>query len=106
MIDRVHPLALARAAILPAACLGVVAYFGFHAISGNTGVIAWRSYKAEHAAVAAQAAKVAADKAALARKVALLDPRHVDRDLADELVRRDLGVVRSDEVIVPLPDAK
>ncbi len=106
MIDRVSPLVLARKAALPAACIGVMAYFAFHAISGNTGLFAWQGYKAQHAAIAAQAAKVAADKAALARQVALLDPRHVDRDLADELVRRDLGVVRPDEVILPLPDAK
>ena len=106
MIDRVSPVVLARKAALPAACIATVAYFGFHAIAGNTGLVAWQGYKAQHAAVARQAAQVAADKASLARQVALLDPRHVDRDLADELVRRDLGVVRPDEVIIPLPDAK
>ncbi len=106
MIDRANPLVLARKAALPAACLAVIGYFAFHAVSGNTGVIAWQGYRAQHAAVAAEAARVAAEKAALARQVALLDPHHVDRDMADELVRRDLGVVRSDEVILPLPDAK
>ncbi len=106
MIDRAAPLVLARKAALPAACLAVIGYFAFHAVAGNTGVIAWRGYRAQHAAVAAEAAKVAAEKAALARQVALLDPHHVDRDMADELVRRDLGVVRPDEVILPLPDAK
>ena len=29
-------------------------------------------------------------------------PRHADPDLADELMRKDLGLVRPDEVIVPL----
>ena len=106
MIDRVSPVVLARKAALPAACIAVMGYFAFHAISGNTGLIAWQGYKAQHAAIAAQAVQVAAEKATLARQVALLDPRHVDRDLADELVRRDLGVVRPDEVIIPLPDAK
>ncbi len=106
MIDRVSSVALARAALLPAACIGVMAYFAFHAVSGNTGFVAWQGYKAERVAVEREAARVAADKAALARQVELLDPHHVDRDLADELVRRDLGVVRSDEVILPLPDAK
>jgi cell division protein FtsB len=106
MIDRVSPLVLARKAALPAICIAVIGYFGFLAVSGGTGLIAWQRYKTQHAAVAAQAAQVAAEKAALARQVALLDPHHVDRDLADELVRRDLGVVRPDEVILPLPDAK
>ncbi len=106
MTNRASPSALARAAVLPTACIVVTAYFTFHAIAGNTGLIAWQGYKAERVAVERQAARVAVQKAALARQVDLLDPRHVDRDLADELVRRDLGVVRSDEVILPLPDAK
>ena len=106
MTARVHPLTLARAAMLPTACVVIIIYFAVHAITGNTGIIAWRGYAAQHAAVAAEAARVAADKAALARQVALLDPRHVDYDLADELVRRDLGTIRADEVILPLPDAK
>jgi len=32
----------------------------------------------------------------------LLDPRSADPDLADEMVRGQLGLVRPDEVIVPL----
>jgi cell division protein FtsB len=32
----------------------------------------------------------------------LLDPRKADPDMAEELVRKDLGLVRPDEVIVPL----
>ena len=106
MIDRARLIDLARAALLPAACLGVTAYFGLHAISGNTGLIAWQGYKSERTVVERQALQLATDKAALARQVDLLDPRHVDRDLADELVRRDLGVVRADEVIIALPDTK
>ena len=104
MIDRISPIALARAALLPAGCITIMAYFAFHAVSGNTGLLAWQGYKAERAAIEADAARVAATKAALRRQVTLLDPRHVDRDYADELVRRDLGVIRRDEVVISLPD--
>ena len=31
-----------------------------------------------------------------------LDPDKADPDMADELVRKDLGLVRPDEVIIPL----
>ncbi len=106
VFDRAHPLSLARAALLPTACVVTIVYFAVHAVTGNAGLIAWQSYKAQHVAVTGEAARVAAEKIALARQVALLDPRHVDHDLADELVRRDLGTIRSDEVILPLPDAK
>lgn len=106
MIDRANPLHLARAAALPAACITVMAYFIFHAVSGNAGLLAWQGYRAERASVETDAARVAASKAALQHQVALLDPRHVDRDYADERVRRDLGVVGPNEVIIPMPDVK
>lgn len=105
MASRVAPLELARRAILPAACLLVMSYFAFHAISGNTGLLAWQGYKSERLAAERQAAEVHNDKLALIHEVKLLDPAHVDPDYADELVRRNLGVVRPDEIIVPLPDA-
>jgi cell division protein FtsB len=92
VIDRANPLQLARAAMLPAACVGVMTYFAFHALSGNAGLLAWQNYKVEHAATDKQAAQVAATKTSLQRQVTLLDPRHVDKDYADERVRRDLGV--------------
>ncbi len=91
-----------RAAALPAVCILLIGYFVSHAISGPTGVIAWKEYKAERAALQKQAVMSAEAKAALDRKVKLLDPRRVDPDLADELVRKNLNVVKPDEVVVPL----
>ena len=38
----------------------------------------------------------------LRNRVALLDPRHANPDMVDELVRRELNVAHPDEVIVPL----
>ena len=43
-----------------------------------------------------------AQKAAIDNRVKLLDPRKVDPDMADELVRRQLGVTHPDEVVVPM----
>ncbi len=47
-------------------------------------------------------AALEAERNQLRHKSALLDPRKADPDLADEMVRKDLGMVRSDEVVVPL----
>ena len=106
MTDRLSPILLLRRAAMPAACIGVVGYFGFHAVAGPTGVMAWREYRAERTQAEAEAAELARAKAALERQVALLDPRHVDPDYADELVRKNLGVVRPDEVVVDVPETK
>ena len=93
---------LARAA-LPAVCLTVGGYFAFHATNGPTGYLAWREYKAQRSKLELAVRDAHEQQAALQQRLVLLDPRHVDPDLADELVRRNLDLVKPDEVIVPLP---
>ena len=102
MENRASLTAYLRRAILPAICILLIGYFVSHAITGPTGVIAWKDYKAQRAALEKQALQSAEAKTALDRQVKLLDPRKVDPDLADELVRKNLNVVKPDEVIVPL----
>ena len=41
---------------------------------------------------------------ALAHRARLLDPKGVDPDLSDEMVRSELGYVRPDEVIIPIKE--
>jgi cell division protein FtsB len=103
MTERVGAFDLLRGAMVPALCILVTGYFAYHALAGRTGVFALGGYKAQQVEMAAKADAVAARKAALERRVALLDPKRVDPDLADELVRGNLGVVRPDEVVVKLP---
>lgn len=90
-------------AALPAACVLVGGYFAFYAVDGPTGYSAWRDYRQQHARLDAAVQASEEQKVALQRQLALLDPRHVNPDLADELVRRNLDLVRPDEVVVPLP---
>ena len=73
-------------------------------VAGPWGVLAW--YESEAALDARQAEKtlLAEEVAALENRVALLDPRNADPDLAGELVRRNLGVLHEDEVVITLED--
>lgn len=89
-------------AAVPAIAFGVIGFFGAYALFGSNGVLAWGEY--EHALHHQQHTLVTAqqDKARLANRVALLNPAHDNPDLVDELVRKQLGVVRKDEVILPL----
>ena len=93
-------------AALPAVCVAVASYFSFHALSGPTGYVAWREYKVQRSKLQQGVQTSEERQAALQRRLVLLDPRHVDPDLADELVRRNLDLVKPDEVIVPLPQAQ
>ena len=80
----------------------VIAFFGGYAVIGSNGVLAWGDYSRKLDQRQAELARLDAEKAVLANRVALLDPRKANPDMADELIRRELGLAHPDEVILQL----
>ena len=97
-----NPLILIRRAAWPAAGMLVIAYFLGAAIAGENGVLAWGDYRRAKAEQGARLAQLETERARLAHRSQLLDPENADPDLAEELVRRDLGLVRPDEIVIPM----
>ena len=95
-------LGLIRRAAMPALALIVVGTFAGHAIAGPNGILAWGGYHLALQERKAELAQLERERAQLRHRSALLDPKKADPDIADELVRKDLGLVRPDEVIIPL----
>ena len=95
-------LGLIRRAFWPALALIIVGTFAGHAVAGPNGILAWGGYHRDLETRKAELARLEAEKATLRHRSGLLDPRKADPDLADEMVRDKLGLVRPDEVIVPL----
>ena len=93
---------LIRRAAFPALALIVVGTFAGHAIAGPNGILAWGGYHRALAQRQAELAQLQQQRAELKHRAQLLDPTKADPDMADELVRKQLGLVRPDEVIVPL----
>jgi cell division protein FtsB len=93
---------LIRRAAFPALALIVVGTFAGHAVAGPNGILAWGGYHRALKERQAELAQLEQEKARLEHRSDLLDPRKADPDMADELVRKDLGLIRPDEVIVPL----
>jgi cell division protein FtsB len=91
-----------RRAALPALALIVVGTFAGHAVAGPNGILAWGGYHRALKERQAELVLLEQERAQLRHHSNLLDPRKADPDMADELVRKDLGLVRPDEVIVPL----
>lgn len=104
MAGKRNPWALIRRAALPALGLLIIANFLGYALVGDNGVLAWGDYRRIKAERATELAQLEAEKARLAHRSRLLDPRRADPDLAEELVRRELGLVRPDEVIIELDE--
>jgi cell division protein FtsB len=95
-------LGLIRRSAVPALALIIVGTFAGHAIAGPNGILAWGGYHRALQQRQAELAQLEQERAELKHRSQLLDPRHADPDLADELARSKLGLVRPDEVIVPL----
>ena len=95
-------LGLVRRVFWPALALIVVGNFAGYAVAGPNGLLAWGGYHRDLQARKIELARLEAEKAQLRHRSALLNPRSADPDLAEEMVRDKLGLVRPDEVIVPL----
>ena len=94
--------ALIRRVAMPALAVIVVGTFAGHAIAGPNGILAWGSYHRALQQRQTELGQLQQERAQLRHRSQLLDPRKADPDMADELVRKDLGLVRPDEVIIPL----
>jgi len=95
---------LIRRAALPAFALLTIAYFLGYAIVGANGILSWGDYRRLKSDRLVQLAQLDQEKARLAHRADLLDPKGVDPDLSDEMVRAELGYVRPDEVIIPVKE--
>jgi cell division protein FtsB len=95
-------IGLIRRAFWPALALLVVGNFAGYAVAGPNGLLAWGGYNRDLAERKAELAELQAERERLRHRSALLDPRKADPDLAEEMTRDRLGLVRPDELIVPL----
>ena len=80
----------------------LLAAIGLSLSPGPNGLLAWGGYHRDLQERKIELAKLEAEKTQLRHRSTLLHPRKADPDLADEMVRDKLGLVRPVEVIVPL----
>jgi cell division protein FtsB len=103
-MKRASPMAsLLRRAGLPAAVLIAVGFFAYNAVLGPNGVVAAKEVRRELDQKQHDYAVLDKRRAELKNRVDLLDPkRGADPDIVEELARKQLNVVRPDEVVIPL----
>jgi cell division protein FtsB len=87
-------------AIAPVVGFCVVAYFAYHMVEGDRGLVAWLRLN-EHLRIASEElAGLRAERQGLERRVALLRPDGLDRDLLDQQARLVLNFARPGDVVV------
>jgi cell division protein FtsB len=99
-----NTLAVIKRAALPAVAFLIIANFLGYAIVGTNGILSWGDYRRLKSERAVELAQLEEEKARLAHRSVLLDPRRADPDLAEEMVRSELGLVRPDEVIIEIDE--
>ena len=89
-----------KAAIAPLIFLSLVGYFGWNAVQGNHGLVAYAQRQQILAQAKADKAQSKADKDAWDLRVAALRSRHLDADMLDERSRAMLNLANPNDIIV------
>ena len=99
---RNNAFSVLRRAGLPAAALILMGFFGYYAVLGQNGILSYRDYSRQLEKRQNEYTALDKRRSEMKNRVALLDPKHANPDLVDELTRKDLNVVHPDEIIIPL----
>ncbi|WP_374529676.1 septum formation initiator family protein [Novosphingobium sp.] len=91
-----------RESVTQAIALGCLLVMGGLALFGPSGLMAWSENNRLLAERQKEVKQLQAERDELKNRVALLDPRHVDPDMAGELLRSNLNVVHPDEMVMML----
>ena len=90
-----------RIRLFPCLCLLVIAYFAYHTIWGNRGLLQLIEIREQIAATKALAEQTALEKKNLTYKTnALKNPKAIDFDILEEEAVRVLGQTRSDNLVI------
>lgn len=93
---------LASESLTQALALGCLLVMGGLALFGPSGLMAWSENNRLLAERQKEVQQLKVEREELKNRVALLDPQHVDPDMAGELLRSNLNVVHPDEMVMLL----
>ena len=93
----------ARQVIGPTLAVSVFAYFAYHAVEGDRGILAWLQLTQDVEATRAELGKMTHARQVLEHQTELLRSEAIDPDMLDERARTVLGLVRKDEIVIMKP---
>ncbi len=96
----------ARAAAAPVLFLALAGVFGYSAMQGPHGLVAYRQRQALLVKADADLARLQAREARWTHKVAALRSRQLDLDLLNERAREMLNLSNPHDILVPYPSGQ
>lgn len=83
----------------------VGSYFVWHAVNGERGLKAKAEFKAKIYTMRIELAELRDEKSRLARNIDLIRGETIDRDLLDDLTRKQLGRAGKNDLVIMVPNA-
>lgn len=87
-------------ALFLAMCALVVTYFGYHAVSGDRGLVAWFQLEQEATELRKELELVQAERERLEHRVSLMRPESLDPDMIDIRAREVLNLAHPTEITI------
>ncbi|MET1415697.1 septum formation initiator family protein [Roseibium sp. HPY-6] len=92
-----------RRLITPVIAIAALGYFGFHAMSGELGLVGRAMIESRVSELEAELELLSEERQKLVARVSLLRPESLDPDMLDERARLNLNLVHSNELVVLRP---
>jgi cell division protein FtsB len=89
-----------RFVIGPMLGLSAVAYFAYHTVEGDRGLLAWWHLNRDIRVAEATLTEVQQERTALERRTQLLRPDRLDPDMLEERARAMANLGHDDEVVI------
>lgn len=96
----------ARHIVGPFMGICATAYFIYHAIQGDRGLIALWHLRQELRQQESELAAISAERFVIEKRVTLLRPESLDPDMIEERARAVLNVGEKEDLIILLPDKR
>ena len=93
----------ARAAAMPALCVGFALYLAYHTVEGDRSLVAWMRLDDQVKTLAHEVAAARHERLRVERRVTMLRPDSIDPDLLEERARAVLNLGYADDRIILRP---
>lgn len=84
----------------PLMVAGILAYFGFHAIQGERGILTWLQLSIQIESTQSALSASRAEESRLERRVALMRSDNLDPDMLDERARVVINLADPNDIVI------
>ncbi|WP_336279074.1 FtsB family cell division protein [Bartonella sp. CB175] len=94
--------------VLPLITAGVLSYFGYHMYHGEYGLYSLSDVNQHIIELKEELQRIEAERAFVEKHISLLRDGHIEKDMLDEYVRKNLNFSKPNELTIlsPLDDIK